>query len=177
MSHKRQFLATLALGVTLFGAVSLDARDASAKKVDPGSGPIIQNMAPSDGPVSKSKTVTIDGSVGGQFAVSKWLLTVPAGAYRGSGAITMTVTGTTDQVIDLAISPASLNAFLKPVTLQYKKTDANEDINTESIYWWNPSTLAWEPAPNMSGDPLNGVLKSGLLHFSTYSVRGGKAGW
>jgi hypothetical protein len=79
--------------------------------------------------------------------------------------------------VDLSITPESMNYFLVPVKLQYKKTDVTQNVGAESIYWWNPETRAWEPAPNQSYDVANGTLSAGLLHFSTYRVLGGKAGW
>jgi len=124
-----------------------------------------------------TQTATIDGSAGGTVKCASLSVVVPPGAYRGTGTITVAASGPELQTVNLGISPASLNAFLVPVKLVYKKVDAGENVAGESIFWWNPATGAWEPAPNQSGDVVNGTLTSGLLHFSTYSVFKTRAGW
>lgn len=168
-------LTTLAFAVAGFAALAMQPHPASAKKVDPGTNPIIQTLARLD--TTKTTSATVDGSVGGVLYASKWLLLVPPGSFHGTGVITMKISGATGQVVDLSISPASLNNFSKPVFLKYTKTQSAEDIANESIYWWDPATATWVPAPAQTGDPLQGWIQSGLVHFSTYAIRGGRAGW
>lgn len=181
MKFPNRLFASLALGVTLFAATSIEPPNASAKKVDPAGDPVTEpEHAQSSGKEVDNvlaKTVTIDGSVGGHFNVQSWVLTVPAGAFRGRAAITMTVSGTVNQNVVLSSAPATVMPFLRPVTLEYTKCRSGEDIGNESIYTWDPALWAWVPAPNMTGDVASGTLRSQLPTLATFRIRGGRAGW
>lgn len=181
MTSSSRLLASLALGFALFGAASLQPSNAFAKKVDPSGDPVSDpEHAQASGKETDNvltKTVTIDGSVGGHFNVQSWVLTVPAGAFRGKAAITMTVSGTVNQNVALSCSPATLMPFLRPVTLEYTKCRTGEDIGNESIYTWDAALWAWVPAPNQTGDVTAGTLKSLLPNMATFRIRGGRAGW
>lgn len=120
----------------------------------------------------------IDGTVGGTLKSGKWTLEIPAGAFNGTATISMTEIVATDgcPTVDLAISNPALNNFSRPVWLSHKDK-ANAD---RSIYWWDPSAQVWREVPGLIRgllDSLGIELKVPLFHFSTYSVRGGKAGW
>jgi hypothetical protein len=124
-----------------------------------------------------SRSAKLDGAVGGVVQCSRWRVIVPPGAFRGTATVTVTERDIRKRNVELSITPEEANHFLLPVKLVYKRATPTESIAGQSIYWWNPETRAWEPAPSQLGDLTNGTLSSGLLHFSTYAVFSGKAGW
>ena len=129
------------------------------------------SLAPSAPASSLSGSKVIDGLRGGSLTVGDWKVDVPKGAYAGKGTITINVPNTAVKECDLAISPASLNAFKVPVNL-WCKFPNNSDAQTSSMFWWDPATQVWQLIPSTS---VLASRYSALTHFSTY--RGGRAGW
>ena len=132
-------------------------------------------------------TEQIDGSVGGKMRCGRFYLMVPAGAFDGTGAITMSMPDSTVMVCDLAISPSELNGFHKPVQLALCTNDSSAPTDTLTMYWYDPDRKQWVDLgcdKNLSSNPdytaapyptnMAGVSTS-LSHFSRYG--GGKAGW
>ncbi len=120
----------------------------------------------------------VDGSVGGTLVSGKWKLEITPGSFNGKATITMLEVTAADRTptVDISISDPALNSFKNPVWLSH--TDSgNKD---KAIYWWDPANQVWRAVPGQLIellDVLNVQLKVPLFHFSTYSVKGGKAGW
>lgn len=126
----------------------------------------------------QTNSSVIDGAVGGTLTSGKWKLEIPAGAFTGKATVTILETATSDGMptVDLSISDPTLNNFRVPVWLSHKEK-GNE---TKNIYWWDPSAMVWRPVPGQLLSLLDALgieIKVPLFHFSSYSVRGGKAGW
>jgi len=116
-------------------------------------------------------TGVINGLVGGTVQVGPWKVLVPAGAFSGSGTITISIPDPTVAQCDLNISPSALNSFKVPVTLSCTFKSAT-DAQRSDLYWWDPSAKVWRVVPST----LLGSTRSALLwHFSKYSA--GRAGW
>ena len=120
----------------------------------------------------------VDGSVGATLTSGKWTLQIPAGAFNGTATVTMTEVTAADgtPTVDLSISDPSLNSFRRPVWLSHK--DKGNDA--KKIFWWDPTNQVWVEVPGQLIallDALGVEIKVPLFHFSTYSVKGGKAGW
>lgn len=159
--------------VAVITASALATSPADAKKVSTnGTGQRITNNAP------KTTSAVVDGQRGATLTCAKWTLEIPAGAYNGTATITIAEVTAADgsATVDLTISDPSLNHFSRAVWLSHK--DAGND--SKSIYWWDPSAQVWREVPGQLRslfDALGWEIKAPLFHFSTYSVRGGKAGW
>ena len=117
---------------------------------------------------------TVNGLLGGVVRNGDWTVTVPPGAYTGTGVITVTVSDPSVRKVDLSISPASLNNFQTPVTLTCKLQTLNQ-VQNYVIKWWDPSVSRWRDLPT-TRDTTKLTVSATLPHFSTYSC-GGKAGW
>lgn len=124
--------------------------------------------------VVNSKSVLIDGAVGGTIKCGSWTLELPAGVFAGSATVTVADLGGAEPMVDLSISDESKNNFKRPVWLSYKFKNGNEAAG-KAIHWWNPMTRQWDEVPGFIIDLLGGELKVPLFHFSTYKA--GKAGW
>ncbi len=148
-----------------------------------------------DHPRALTASGTVEGRAGGWLQCGRFLLAIPAGAFDGTGTITMTMPDSTSMVVDLAIAPDSLNRFAVPVVLSLKTTDAQVLPDSLAIYWYDPGVSKWVDMPTEKSltsatdclTSLNGGTGSGplsandsgvsasLTHFSKYSA--GKAGW
>lgn len=153
--------------------VSLTA-PADAKKV----GPELSLSSVLRTPAAAGNSAVVDGSVGATLRSGKWTLLVPPGAFSGRATISVTEVEDAEgnPTVDLSISDPSLNSFRVPVWLSHK----SQGNDAASIYWWDPSAEVWREVPGVVRSVLDllGVeVKAPLYHFSTYSVRGGKAGW
>jgi len=121
----------------------------------------------------------INGSNGGTVQVGHFRLTVPPGAFRGTATVTLTVPEPSELVCQLEISPASLNGFSAPVTLQGRFDDAKvQDPNNVAVMWFDPSARTWTvvSAPGSSNGSSKTVVAR-LWHFSKYGIVQGRAGW
>lgn len=115
----------------------------------------------------------INGAVGGTVKAGRWQVTIPAGAYTGSGTVTVTVPDTTVARVDLSISPSTLNDFAVPAVLRYQCLSAAE-AQAFTMLWWNTTTKAWTTIPSWA-DLTNSTRWTSINHFSSYAS--GKAGW
>jgi hypothetical protein len=127
-------------------------------------------------------SAVIDGDVGGQLRCGRFLLAVPPGAFEGEGTISMSMADETVMVVDVEISPVSLNDFNEPVKLCLLTDGTGLDEEDLQIYWWDPDKAEWTAMGcdrDLSDDTAVTGTSEGLLthlsHFSRYS--GGKAGW
>ena len=116
--------------------------------------------------------MVVNGSRGASLQCGRFSLSVPAGAFSGTGTVTMTLTDNTLAVVDLEISPASLNQFGRPVRLTYNTSGLSPAGGRYTIYWYNPATGTWVDL-NAKTDRTTASVS--LQHFSKY--RAGKAGW
>jgi len=123
--------------------------------------------------LAKVVSTAVNGLLGGVVRNGDWTVTVPAGAYSGTGVVTVTVTDPSVRKCDLSIAPLSLNSFQKPVTLTCKLQTLDQ-VQTYVIKWWDPSTGKWVDLPT-TRDTMRLTCSASLPHFSTYSC--GKAGW
>ena len=121
----------------------------------------------------KIVSVTINGLLGGIVRNGDWTVTVPPGAYSGTGIVTIAIPDPSVRSCDLSISPASLNSFSTPVQLTCKLQTLDQ-VQTYVIQWWDPSAKQWVTLPT-SRDTTKLTCSASLPHFSTY--RCGKAGW
>ena len=170
-----RLLAALAamLALSSCSKSGLEAPSAAAKE------PVFETAAPQPagspasvgGQLSDSKV--IDGAVGGKLLVGSYRVEVPPGAYRGLATITITQQDLNILKCDLAISPASANQFLVPVTLAVKLPNATALVLDQNM-WLDPSANLWRLIPSVPY-PLSTELRSPLWHFSTYAT--GRAGW
>ncbi len=118
-------------------------------------------------------SVTINGLVGGVVTAGDWTVRVPAGAFSGTGVITITVPDPTVRKCDLNIYPSLLNSFKVPVTLSCR-LPTTSDLQSDVMMWWNPNTKEWAVIPSTAN--LTSMTRDApLSHFSTYGC--GKAGW
>lgn len=133
-----------------------------------------------------SQSVVMDGDVGGKMRCGRFVLLVPAGAFTGTGTVTMSMADSTVMIVDLGIAPAELNGFQKPIDLAITTTDVSVSPDSLQLYYYNPESKEWEALScdtTVEDDPrlveedlttTSGLLTP-LLHFSKYSA--GKAGW
>lgn len=172
-------IAALALAAGVMAATP-----ANAKKVgtDPSLTGAITNTTGNTlrtaGTVLSTTSKLVNGSQGASVKSGKWLLEIPAGAIGGSATVTLSEVVGSDgaPTIELGISDPSLNNFSTPVWLSYKGTGQNSD----RIFWWDPAGQVWREVPGQLVallDALGYEVKAPLFHFSTYSVKGGRAGW
>ena len=141
-----------------------------------------------------TRSVVMDGSVGGKMRCGRFVLLVPAGAFDGTGTVTMSMPDSTVMIVDLSIAPAELNGFKLPVDLAITTTDVTVSPDSLQLYYYNPESKDWTSLTcdtTLNDDPrlieatvdvlgnVTTTTSSGLLtplqHFSKYSA--GKAGW
>ncbi len=120
-----------------------------------------------------SSSAGINGLVGGSVSCGRFRVKIPAGAFSGTGTVTMTVADTAVAVVALNISPSSLNNFKVPVALSYNPTGLNL-ADPVVIYWYDSTRRAWVSL-STNVDVATGLPTVLLTHFSTYGA--GKAGW
>src|SRR5206468_1864662 len=91
-------------------------------------------------------TGIINGLVGGTVQVGPWKVLIPAGAFSGTGTVTISIPDPTVAQCDLNISPAALKSFKVPATLfcTFKSTT---DAQASDIYWWDPGAKVWRVVP------------------------------
>ena len=133
-----------------------------------------------------SQSVMMDGAVGGKMRCGRFVLLVPAGAFVGTGTVTMSMPDSTVMIVDLSIEPADLNGFQKPIDLAITTTDVSVSPDSLQIYYYNPDSKEWQSLscdtalqddPRLVEDVVTVTrgLLTPLTHFSKYSA--GKAGW
>jgi hypothetical protein len=152
-------------------------------------------LEPRDHPRALTTSGTVEGQAGGWLQCGRFLLAIPAGAFDGTGTITMAMPDSTAMVVELTIAPEALNHFAAPVLLSLKTTDAQVPPDSLAIYWYDPAVSKWVGTPTEKSLAsatdclltLNGGIgvaplssndsgvSASLTHFSKYSA--GKAGW
>jgi hypothetical protein len=115
----------------------------------------------------------IDGLLGGTVTNGRYSVEIPAGAIDGSGKVSLVMVDPNKMIVDLSITPLSLNSFSVPVTLV---ADTRGLALTEplTIYYYDPVQRKWIDL-GATRDPNTGRLTVKLYHFSRYAT--GKAGW
>lgn len=122
---------------------------------------------------TKVVSVTVNGLLGGVIKNGDWTVKIPAGAFVGTGVVTVTVPDASVRVCDLTIFPSLLNSFRVPVTLSCRSATI-ADVQTDVMMWWDPSARQWKVIPSTAN--LTTLTRDApLSHFSTYQC--GKAGW
>lgn len=121
-------------------------------------------------------TSTVVGSVGGVVSSGRWTVRVPAGAYQGSGDISVRTTSSTATTVDLGIQPAALNRFERPVVLT-AQFSRGTNVSGYVIERFDPATNRWEAVSGSTVDATNARVSAPLSHFSSYRVNQGKSGW
>lgn len=129
----------------------------------------------------------VDGDDGADVQCGRFFLSIPPGAFQGSGMVTMSTLDSTIMICDVEIHPEGLNRFTKPVRLSMSTTGANCGTDSLTMYWYDPVARDWvdlgadkdlSDNPECAGAPypanMTGIGTS-LGHFSRYG--GGKAGW
>jgi len=169
------------------GSVSYVRPPANGGAAPAAGAPTMEVLPAGDRKVSRSAVV--DGSVGGKMRCGRFVLLLPAGAFDGTGTVTMSMPDSTIMILDLEISPADLNGFKKPIDLAITTSDLTVSPDSLQLYYYNPESKEWlslscdtavEDDPRLVEDaeplqtPARGLLTP-LFHFSKYSA--GKAGW
>lgn len=128
---------------------------------------------------SASQTQKIDGAKGGTVGCGRFKLLIPPGAFKGSATIKMVIPDLSVLVCDLAISPASANNFLVPVTLAADCSNTSvTDPSTLVQAWFDEAAGVWREVPGSTVDTTTLIVSAPLNHFSTYGVvTETKAGW
>ena len=122
---------------------------------------------------TKVVSASINGLLGGTIKNGDWTVKIPAGAFPGTGVITVTVPDASVRSCDLNIFPSLLNSFRVPVTLSCRSATI-ADAQTDVMMWWDPSVKKWTVIPSTAN--LTTLTRDApLSHFSTYQC--GKAGW
>ena len=126
-----------------------------------------------------TKTLDIDGSVGGSLSDGRWSVVVPPGAVGGTATIRIKISSSASSACQLDITPGTSNQFAVPVELTADcRMVPAEKLQTFSIFWYDPSTSKWVPVAS-SVDLQNKTVSAPLQHFSNYAVGplDGRAGW
>ena len=178
---RRKTLRTVALLAALAALASCSGLPTTPTRsaVAPTSEGLIGTISSEDGsaqPTSTSLATSkpINGRLGGIVTVGRWKLVVPAGAFVGTGVLSISVPDTTVDQCNLSIAPLSLNHFLEPVELRFL-CGSMQEADLRDMRWWNPATKTWviiQSWPN--SEDVSRCAP--LAHFSTYAS-GGKAGW
>jgi hypothetical protein len=152
------------------------------------------DQATQDRSISVSKDI---GTEGGWVQCGRFLLTFPPGALDATGTVTMTMRDPNAMLVDLEITPSTLNKFNEPVLLSVNTTGTSEPSDSLAVYWFDPTASSWVgmscekdlasaktcldmvavndvTAPDLSAGDVTGISAQ-LSHFSKYSA--GKAGW
>ncbi len=146
-------------------------------------------MASGPGHAGTRNTVTMPvvGLLGAKLQCGRFFLTIPPGAFLGTGTVTMSTLDSTLMICDVEIFPKTLNLFREPVQLSMSTVGANCDSDSLTMYWYDPDAKDWvdmgvdrdlSDNPECTGGPypanMTGIVAT-LQHFSRYG--GGKAGW
>jgi hypothetical protein len=113
----------------------------------------------------------VDAVSGRQIRCGRFILTVPPGALDSTGMVTMSLTDSTQAVVDVSIWPSRLNTFKVPVTLSYDTTGLTLRDPVELFRF---EAKAWVDM-NAQPDPQTGFPTTQLRHF--YRFAAGKPGW
>ena len=141
-----------------------------------------QSLSSATGPGSNSSlfpsttllvSKVVNGLLGGVITSGDWTVTIPAGAFFGTGLVTVRVPDPNVRQCELGIFPSLLNSFRVPVTLSYRLPSADA-ANDYVMMWWDPSTRSWKTIPSATSTTTL-TCDAPLPHFSTYGC--GKAGW
>jgi hypothetical protein len=127
-----------------------------------------------------TKTLEIDGSIGGSLSNGRWNVTVPPGAVSGTATIRIELPNPASPACQLDITPATSNQFAVPVELTVDcRLVPAEKLKTFSIFWYDPSTSTWVPVASSTVDLQNKTVSAPLQHFSKYAVGplDGRASW
>jgi hypothetical protein len=120
-----------------------------------------------------TSSVSINGALGGRLTCGRFAVSVPAGAFAGTGTVTMRMSDSTVAVVDLGITPTTLNNFKTAVDLSYNPTGLGL-TDPISIYWYDSNKKVWVDLV-AKVDSKTGLPTVHLKHFSPYGA--GKAGW
>ena len=106
-------------------------------------------------------------------------MSVPPGAWRGNATVTVNQPNPTRPVVELSITPASKNNFVKPVTLVVDISRVSAaNLPGLSLSGLNTKTGLWLPTAGASVDLEARTMSIPLWHFSKYRVEvGGRLGW
>lgn len=118
-----------------------------------------------------TSSATINGAVGGRLTCGRFAVTVLPGTFSGTGTVTMTMPDPTVSVVDLSISPSTLNSFKVAVALSYDPSGLALTAPV-TIYWFDGKKWVDLVA---KADSKTGLPTVSLKHFSPYGA--GKAGW
>lgn len=119
-------------------------------------------------------TGDVDGDKGGVVDGGWFRVEVPEGAFAGWATITVTQPDPTRLMCELEITPASANQFKVPVLLIAKVTDLR--AADDEMLWFDEGAGVWRRIASTSGAGNTEVVAP-LIHFSSYGVIKGRAGW
>lgn len=128
------------------------------------------------GSVNASATTAslkVNGSVGGRLSCGRFTVVVPPNSFSGTGTVSMSLRDTTVAVVDLNITPATLNNFKSPVALSYDPSGLGL-TDPVTIYFYDSNRRVWIDLLARV-DSKTGLPTVQLKHFSPYGA--GKAGW
>lgn len=169
----------LTMPMVLFAALALSTlpgSTASAKRVSTAAGTTLLRTATRL--PAQSVTKSVNGAVGATLVVGPWTLSLAPGSFVGTTEITATEVVAADgkATVELRIGEQRLNDFKAPVWLIYSDTTPGE-MSGMGVYLWNEANQVWGLVPGSEVDHANRKVRVMLAHFSSYSIRGGKAGW
>jgi len=127
-----------------------------------------------------TKSLDIDGSIGGSLTNGRWNVVVPPGAVSGTATVRIALKSPTSSTCQLEITPGTSNQFAVPVELTVDcRLAPPEKLQAYSIFWYDPSTSTWVPVANSFVDLQAKTVSAPLEHFSKYAVGplDGRAGW
>jgi len=122
----------------------------------------------------RSTSATTVGARGNTLRLGRFTLVLPAGAFRGTATVSLSIPDTTLLECDLNITPASANRFSVPAKLTVDLTGLGVTGSQTSIYWYDPTRARWVNMAAQSASTPTTVTAL-LPHFSRYAA--GKAGW
>lgn len=123
----------------------------------------------------------VNGAVGATIRTGRGVtLVIPPGAFDGTASIEVK-SRSVGRLVQLEISPGSLNGFNQPVLLAFDTTGMPETVLANlSVLWHDPETGDWVPVEGSVVSPDGRQISAPLMHFSEYTIgngRLGKAGW
>ncbi|MGE5178711.1 MAG: hypothetical protein ACM3PF_06435 [Bacteroidota bacterium] len=121
------------------------------------------------GPVAIKEMV--DASTGRVIRCGRFILTIPPGALDSTGVVTMSLTDSTEAVVDVSVSPSWLNTFSIPAMLSYDTTGIQL---SDPVLLFRNQGNAWIDL-NAEPDPQTGFPTARLRHFTRFAA--GKPGW
>lgn len=131
------------------------------------------------GSAGLTSQVKINGLLGGTVTAGRMTVVVPPFAIAGTAVVTVTQPDTSALVVELNISPASLNHFALPVLLTMRAGGliSLDLLKGSRIERYDPVLGQWVPVAGSVVSVAGLTLQAPLWHFSTYRATGGKAGW